>query len=38
MRIGDIWGFVTDGLFATDEEAQEYANSVDLSYMVDGLT
>lgn len=38
MRIGDIWGFVTDGLFATDEEAQKYANSVDLSYMVDGLT
>lgn len=38
MRIGDIWGFVTDGLFATDEEAQEYANSVVLSYMVDGLT
>ncbi len=38
MRIGDIWGFATDGLFATDEEAREYANSVDLSYMVDGLT
>lgn len=38
MRIGEIWGFVTDGLFATDEEAQAYAKEVDLSYMVDGLT
>ena len=36
MRIGEIWGFVTDGLF--DEEAQAYAKEVDLSYMVDGLT
>ena len=24
MRIGDIWGFVVDGLFATDEEAKQY--------------
>lgn len=38
MRIGEIWGFVTDGLFATDEEAQAYAKEVVLSYMVDGLT
>ena len=38
MRIGEIWGFVTAGLFATDEEAQAYAKEVDLSYMVDGLT
>lgn len=38
MRIGEIRGFVTDGLFATDEEAQAYAKEVDLSYMVDGLT
>lgn len=29
---------LTDGLFATDEEAQAYAKEVDLSYMVDGLT
>lgn len=32
MRLGEIWGFEVDGLFATDEEAQEYANKVDLSY------
>lgn len=28
MRIGDIWGFVVDGLFASDEEAQYYQNNV----------
>ncbi|MGM9748022.1 MAG: SusC/RagA family TonB-linked outer membrane protein, partial [Candidatus Cryptobacteroides sp.] len=28
QRIGDIWGFVVDGLFATDEEAQNYQNNV----------
>lgn len=38
MRIGEIWGFVTDGLFATDEEAQAYAKEVNLSYMESGLT
>lgn len=38
MRIGEIWGFVTDGLFATDEEAQAYAKEFNLSYMESGLT
>lgn len=38
MRIGEIWGFVTDGLFATDEEAQAYAKEVNLSYIESGLT
>ena len=28
QRIGDIWGFVVDGLFQTDEEAQYYQNNV----------
>lgn len=28
MRIGEIWGFVVDGLFQTDEEAQNYQNNV----------
>ena len=32
QRIGEIWGFTTDGLFKTDEEAKEYAKQVDLSY------
>lgn len=35
QRIGEIWGFVVDGLFATDEEAKDYqANVCDaLSYI-----
>ena len=28
MRIGEIWGYVTDGLYATDEEAQEYTKNL----------
>lgn len=28
QRIGDLWGFVVDGLFATDEEAQDYQANV----------
>ncbi len=28
QRIGELWGFVVDGLFATDEEAQDYQNNV----------
>lgn len=28
QRIGDVWGFVVDGLFQTDEEAQYYQNNV----------
>ena len=27
--LGDIWGYTTGGLFATDEEAAEYASKVD---------
>jgi TonB-linked SusC/RagA family outer membrane protein len=38
MRIGEIWGFVTDGLFKTTEEAQAYGKEVDLSYVESGLT
>lgn len=26
--LGDIWGYTTDGLFATDEEAAEYAAAI----------
>ncbi len=28
QRIGELWGFVVDGLFATDEEAQNYQANV----------
>ncbi|MGM9786337.1 MAG: SusC/RagA family TonB-linked outer membrane protein [Candidatus Cryptobacteroides sp.] len=28
MRIGEIWGFVVDGLFQSDEEAKDYQNNV----------
>lgn len=38
MRIGEIWGFVTDGLFQSTEEAQEYAKKVDLSYINNRIT
>lgn len=38
MRLGEIWGFVTDGLFKTDEEAKQYAKEVDLSYRSGRLT
>ncbi|MBE6235802.1 MAG: TonB-dependent receptor [Bacteroidales bacterium] len=38
MELGEIWGFVTDGLFATDEEAKAYAEQVDLSYITKRLT
>lgn len=31
-ELGEIWGFTTDGLFKTDEEAKAYAKEVDLSY------
>lgn len=37
-RLGEIWGFVTDGLFATTEEAQAYAKEVDLSYINNRVT
>ena len=38
MELGEIWGFVTDGLFKTDAEAQAYAKEVDLSYITKRLT
>lgn len=38
MRLGEIWGFVTDGLFQTTEEAQAYAKEVDLSYINKRIT
>ena len=38
MELGEIWGFVTDGLFRTDAEAQAYAQEVDLSYINKRLT
>ena len=39
MRLGDIWGFVVDGLFATDEEAKQYTSEVlDCSYINGRMT
>lgn len=38
MRIGEIWGFVTDGLYQSTEEAQAYAQEVDLSYINNRIT
>ena len=38
MEIGEIWGYVTDGLFQTDEEAKAYAEKVVLSYVLKGQT
>lgn len=38
MRLGEIWGFVTDGLFQSTEEAQAYAKEVDLSYINNRIT
>ena len=38
MRIGEIWGFVTDGLFQSRDEAQSYAQEVDLSYINNRIT
>lgn len=33
MELGEIWGFVVDGLFQSNEEAQAYAKEVNLSYV-----
>ena len=38
LEIGEIWGYVTDGLFQTDEEAKAYAEKVVLSYVLKGQT
>ena len=32
-KLGEIWGFKIDGLFQSDEEAKEYVNRVDMSYI-----
>lgn len=40
--IGEIWGFVVDGLFVSDEEARTYTDyasgGIDQSYLAGGLT
>ena len=36
-RLGEIWGFEANELFATDAEAQDYAALVDLSYIYEGM-
>jgi TonB-linked SusC/RagA family outer membrane protein len=33
MKLGEIWGFVVDGLFQSDAEAKAYAEQVDLNYI-----
>ena len=39
MRIGDIWGFVVDGLFQSDEEAKQYTSEVlDCGYINGRMT
>ncbi len=38
MHLGEIWGFVTDGLYKSTEEAQAYAQEVDLSYINKRIT
>ncbi len=37
MTVGEIWGYKTDGVFRTDEEARAYAKQVDLSEVAAGL-
>jgi TonB-linked SusC/RagA family outer membrane protein len=36
-RLGEIWGFKADKLFANDIEAMDYAEAVDLSYVTAGM-
>ncbi len=38
MVFGEIWGFETDGLFASDAEAAEYTKKVDQSFLQTKLT
>jgi TonB-linked SusC/RagA family outer membrane protein len=38
MTLGEFWGFSTDGLFQSTEEAQAYAREVDLSYINQRIT
>lgn len=40
-KLGEIWGFSVGGLFRTDEEASNYAQTVDCSYLtklIDGTS
>ena len=37
MEFGEIWGYVIDGYFATDEEAAQYASEIDLSHVAGRL-
>lgn len=37
QNLGDIWGYQTDGLFQTNEEATEYTAAVDQSF-INGFT
>lgn len=37
MKLGEIWGYVIDGLFESDAEAAAYADKVDLSYVIGDL-
>lgn len=34
QKLGEIWGYVVDGLFASDEEAAAYQQKVDCSYLM----
>lgn len=36
-EIGEIWGFVTDGLFQSDDEAKAYDAKVDQSYLTKNM-
>lgn len=38
QHIGDIWGYTIDGLFQSDEEADEYGKRVNLAEVTNGLT
>ena len=33
QKLGEIWGFSTDGFFASDAEAEQYSKDVDLAYI-----
>lgn len=33
QEIGEIWGFEVDGIFASTDEAKQYASEVDLTYV-----
>lgn len=37
-HVGDIWGYTIDGLFQSDEEAEEYGKKVNLGEVTNGLT